>query len=85
MKDKESISGLVLEIIEKYAFDKTLVKNATSESRIITDLKINSARIVDIILDIEDSFNIEVDDASVERMIRVQDAVDIIYNQINEK
>ena len=50
---------------------------------LINHLKINSARIVDIILDIEDHYQIEIDDKSIEKMIRVGDAVEIILTKLN--
>jgi len=83
MSNYTDIKNKVLQIIEKYAFDKELVRNALDESRIIADLKINSARIVDVIMDIEDTYQIEIDDASIEKMIRVKDAVDIILGKLN--
>jgi acyl carrier protein len=83
MNDFASVKSQVLAIIEKYAFDKELVKNAQDDSRIIADLKINSARIVDIILDIEDQYQIEIDDKSIEKMIRVKDAIEIILSKLN--
>jgi acyl carrier protein len=82
MTDFNDVKTQVLRIIEKYAFDKQPVKQASDDSRIIADLKINSARIVDIILDLEDLYHIEIEDASVEKMIRVKDAVDIILGKI---
>jgi acyl carrier protein len=68
----------VKEIIRKYAFDKALVDKAEENSRIIADLRINSARIVDIVLDIEEKYDIEIDDKSLERIISVKDAMAII-------
>ena len=79
----EDVKAKVLQIIANYAFNKQLVAEATGDSRIIADLKINSARIVDIILDIEDQYHIEIEDAAVEKMVRVSDAVTIIMNKIN--
>ncbi len=68
----------IIQIIEKYAYNKDLVRNATLDSKIIGDLKINSARIVDIILDIEDEYNIAIDDNLLEKMITIKDVLDII-------
>lgn len=73
----------VKEIIRKYAFDKVLVDNAAEDSRIIADLRINSARIVDIVLDIEEKYNIEIDDKSLERIISIKDAMSIISEKTN--
>jgi acyl carrier protein len=79
----EDVKAKVLQIITNYAFNKQLVADATDDSRIIADLKINSARIVDIILDIEDQYHIEIEDAAVEKMVKVSDAINIILNKIN--
>ncbi len=68
----------VKEIIRKYAFDKALVDKAEENSRIISDLRINSARIVDIVLDIEEKYDIEIDDKSLEKIISVKDTMNII-------
>lgn len=72
----------VKDIIKKYAFDKTLVDKAEENSRIIADLRINSARIVDIVLDIEEKYDIEIDDKSLERIISIKDAMNIITEKI---
>jgi len=72
----------IKEIIRKYAFDKVLVNNANENSRIIADLRINSARVVDIVLDIEEKYNIEIDDKSLEKIITIKDAIDIISSKI---
>ncbi len=80
MEDYKAIKLKVLTIIEKYAFNKELVRNAVDESRIVADLKINSARIVDIILDVEEMFDITIDDNHIEKMITVKDSVNIIIS-----
>ena len=72
----------IKEIIRKYAFDKALVENANENSKIIIDLRINSARVVDIVLDIEEKYNIEIDDKSLEKIITIKDAIDIISSKI---
>jgi len=71
----------IKEIIRKYAFDKTLVDSANENSKIISDLRINSARVVDIVLDIEEKYNIEIDDKSLEKIITIKDTIDIIKSK----
>lgn len=71
----------LIRIIEKYAYNKELVHNAKPESRIIADLKINSARIVDIILDIEDDYDIEIEDEALETLITMGDVLKIIEDK----
>jgi len=74
----DNLFNEVKDIIRKYAFDKKLVDEATEKSRIIADMKINSARIVDIVLDIEEKYNIDVDDKSIQKINTLADAVDVI-------
>lgn len=74
----DSLFNEVKEIIRKYAFDKKLVDEATEQSRIIADMKINSARIVDIVLDIEEKYGIDVDDKSIQKIHTLGDAVAVV-------
>ena len=81
-----------IEIIEKL---KTIVKpyiknqeafdNLTESTDFITDLQINSANLVDVILDIEEEFNIIIDNQSMERMLDVKSAMEIIETKLSEK
>ncbi len=65
-------------IIKPYALEKEAFESLTEETDFITDLKINSANLVDIILDIEDAFAIVIDDKSMEQILNIKSAVDII-------
>jgi len=77
----EEIRSKVLKIIDKYIFDKSIWNTVPDNPKIIADLKINSARIVDIIIDIEEEFNIEFDNKSLEKAMTLENIIDII----NEK
>jgi acyl carrier protein len=74
----KAIESSVIGILKKYSFEKEVWENYTKDLKIINDLKINSARIVDIILDIEEEFSIEIDDDSIENLISIQNILDII-------
>ena len=73
----------LLNIIEKYSYNKELVRNAKPESRIIADLKINSTRIVDIILDIEEEYDIMIDDEVIPGLKTIGDLFRIINENTN--
>lgn len=77
----ENLFNEVKEIIKKYAFDKKLVDASTEQSKIIVDLKINSARVVDIVLDIEEKYDIEIDDKSIGKIITIQDVINVIKSK----
>jgi acyl carrier protein len=50
----------------------------TESSLLVDDLKVNSTRFVDIILETEDKFNINISDEDMDRFDRVGDAIDYI-------
>ena len=72
-------------IIQPYCTDATAVENLTHSSNFITDLKINSANLVDIVLDIEEKYEIAIDTVSMEKMLDVQSALTIIQTKLAEK
>jgi acyl carrier protein len=50
----------------------------TESSLLVDDLKVNSTRFVDIILDTEDKFKIEIGDDDMKKFERVGEAIDYI-------
>jgi acyl carrier protein len=71
----------IIEVLKKYTFDDKVWDNFTPEMNLKDDLKINSARIVDIVLDMEEQFDIEISDAEIERMKTVQDIYEILKSK----
>lgn len=71
-------------IVKPYIQDQIAFENLTEETDFINDLKINSANLIDIILDLEDEFDIEIDEESMEKMLSVKSALDIIENKLEE-
>lgn len=67
-----------LELIREYVNEKERLENAAMETEIIGDLKVNSARLVDIIIKVEDNFDIEIEDEDADKIRTIGDAVDII-------
>ena len=83
MTKKELITSLQ-KIIKPYVQDQEAFKNLSEETDFINDLKINSANLVDIILDVEDKFDIEIDNESMEKMLSVKAAMDIIAIKLDK-
>jgi acyl carrier protein len=50
----------------------------TESSLLVDDLKVNSTRFVDIILETEDTFKISISDNEMEKFERIGDAIDFI-------
>lgn len=83
--NKEEIINELKTIIKPYINNQEAFDNLTETTDFITDLQINSANLVDVILDIEEKYNIEIDTVSMERMVNVKSAMDIIETKLSEK
>ena len=78
---KEEIIAELKNIIKPYSEETIALQSIDDDTDFLKDLKINSANLVDIVLDIEDRFNIEIDNDSMARMLTVKATVDIIENK----
>lgn len=77
----EKLKGIVKPYIQNQeAFD-----SLTESTDFIKDLQINSANLVDVILDIEEEFDIVIDNESMERMVDVKSAREIIETKLSKK
>ena len=72
-------------IVQPYIQDAAAFENLNEDTRFMDDLKINSANLVDIILDVEDEFDIEIEDDAMEEMLSVKAAMAIITKKLEAK
>lgn len=84
MNKQETIIKLKT-IIKPYIKNEIAFENLNEQTDFINDLKINSANLVDVILDIEEQFEIIIDNESMEKMLNVQAALDTIETKLSEK
>ncbi len=82
MKKAELIDSLK-EIVKPYIQDEEAFQKLSEDTNFIDDLKINSANLVDIVLDVEDKFDILIEDEEMESMMTVQGAMKIITSKVN--
>ncbi len=80
--DKETIISELKTIITPFTEETAALEAITEETDFIKDLKINSANLVDIILDIEDKFGIEIDNDSMAKMLTVKASVEVIEEKL---
>ena len=76
--DKETLISQLKEIVKPYAKNQDALDNISETTDFINDLKINSANLVDVILDVEEKFNIVIDNESMDKMLNVKAAMEII-------
>jgi len=80
--NKEELIEKLKVIVKPYIQDEEAFEKLTEETDFINDLKINSANLVDVVLDVEDAFDIEIDNESMEKMLNVANAIEIIQTKL---
>ena len=85
MSDKKEMISELKSIVKPYIQDEEAYNNLDEDTDFINDLKINSANLVDVILDIEDKYDIELDNESMDKMLNVKAALEVINIKISEK
>tara|TARA_R110002124_G_scaffold264602_1_gene431268 strand:+ start:391 stop:642 length:252 start_codon:yes stop_codon:yes gene_type:complete len=81
MENEELISKLKA-IVSPYVQDNEAFENLSKDTDFVKDLKINSANLVDIILDIEDEFDIRLENEDMEKMLDVKAAMEIVNEKL---
>ena len=79
---EEKIFEKVVDILRPYAKDTGALANVSLETNILSGLKVNSARLVDVVLAFEDAFGIEVADDDADKVETVGDAVRLIQGKL---
>lgn len=69
-------------IVEPYVDDEEALASVDEDTNLLDDLNIDSMNLVDIILDVEEEFGIEIDDDAAEQMTTVGSAVDVIASRL---
>ena len=80
---REEIFAKVIEIIRPFVKNQEALDSVDENTNILEDLKVNSARLVDIILDFEDAFEIEIEDEDADAVNTVGDAVRLIAARVS--
>ncbi len=65
-------------ILKLYTKNPELLDTATMDTHILNDLKVNSARLVDVVIKCEDVFGISIDDDEADKIRTIGDAIEII-------
>lgn len=85
MPTKDELIKTLKNIVKPYVQDEQAFEHVTEQTDFMKDLKINSANLVDVALDVEEVYDIEIDNASMERMLTVGDAIAIITQKLEDQ
>ena len=72
-------------IVAPYIQDEAAFADLNENTDFVNDLKINSANLVDIILDVEDEFEIRLENEDMEKMLDVKSTIEIINTKLSNK
>ena len=72
-------------IVKPYVKDEAALEIISENTDFINDLNINSANLVDVVLDVEEVFDIEIDAESMEKMRDVKSALAVIEEKISAR
>ncbi len=80
--DQAEVMERVIKLLTPWAKNPDALATVRMETHILDDLKVNSARLVDVVIAIEDDFDIEVADEDVDTVNTVGDAVNLVLSKI---
>jgi acyl carrier protein len=72
----------VVKILTPWVKNEEALAKVSKETNILDDLKVNSARLVDVVIAFEDEFDIEIEDEDVDTVNLVGDAVTLILSKL---
>lgn len=79
---QQEVMQKVVAILTPFVKNEAALQSLTPETNILNDLKVNSARLVDVVLAFEDTFGIEVADEDADSVNTVGDAVNLICSKL---
>src|SRR5262245_4586052 len=77
MNEKE-VFETVVKILTPHAKNQAALASVGMDTNILDDLKVNSARLVDVVLAFEDAFDVEIADEEVDNVNTVGDCVRLV-------
>ena len=79
---QEEVFAQVVKILTPYVKNQQALDAVAAGTHILDELKVNSARLVDVVLEFEDAFDIEIADEDVDSVETVGNAVELIQSKL---
>ena len=80
--EQSEIMERVVKILTPWVKNEDSLASVSMDTNILDDLKVNSARLVDVVIAFEDDFDIEIADEDVDSVNTVGDAVNLIVSKL---
>ncbi len=79
---QDEVFERVVKILTPYVKNQAALDGVGLKTHILEDLNVNSARLVDVVLEFEDAFDIEIADDDVDSVETVGNAVSLILSKV---
>ena len=80
--ERKEVFEKVMKILTPHVKNQAALASVSDRTHILDDLKVNSARLVDVVLAFEDEFDIEIPDDDVDSVNTVGDCVDLVLAKL---
>ena len=80
--ERKEIFEKVVKILTPHVKNQAASASVSDSTHILDDLKVNSARLVDVVLAFEDEFDIEIADEDVDSVNTIGDCVALIQQKV---
>lgn len=76
MASQEDIQARVIKVIREY--QAGCFPNVSLDTKLVVDLQMDSLDTLEMVMAVEDEFNIEIPDQNVDELVTVQDVVNLV-------
>jgi len=79
---RKEVFEKVVKILTPHVKNQAALAQVSDSTHILDDLKVNSARLVDVVLAFEDEFDIEIPDEDVDAVNTIGDCVNLVLAKL---
>ena len=80
--ERKEVFEKVVKILTPHVKNQAALASPSDRTHILDDLKVNSARLVDVVLAFEDEFDIEIPDEDVDAVNTIGDCVNLVLAKL---
>ena len=80
--NQQEIFERIVKILTPFVKNQDALDSVSVDTHILNELKVNSARLVDVVLEFEDAFDIEIADDDADKVETVGSAVTLIQAKV---
>lgn len=83
MPTEQEISSKLIEIVQRFIPEEDMPEEIDQNMHLTKDLGINSMHLVDIVIDIEDEYDIVIEDEEIRKMDTLKASVEVVKAKLD--